>query len=133
MTLYGEIRSRGGLVALAALAVLLVALLLAQRESGTPDVTGEYESACCGSFEMANGVIFVSGNRVPFTLERDKFGLYALPTKFVGVDDSSIVITNRHPNLLRFNDEVLPSSIKLPRENRSGFAEFEIRLPPKFE
>lgn len=130
---FEEIRSRGGLIVFPVLALIFLLLLLTQREPINPDVTGSYESVCCGSFDVVAGEILIAGDAVPYVLGRDKFGLYALPERAVLVAKNSVVVSNRPRAFLRFDDDVSPSSITIPKENQTGSVEFRIRFPSKFE
>lgn len=128
MKLLDEIRSRGGLPFLSLVAILLVALILAQEEPKEPDFAGNYQTFCCGSFDLANNAILVAGQSVSLTLKRDKLGWYAVPDKLVAVSKGSIIISERNPLMLRFDDKTFPTSIEIPRDDGTGFVRFERQL-----
>jgi hypothetical protein len=111
------------------LAVLVVVLLVFAREPRLPQVSGQYQSSCCGTLEMRGQTISADDGETRFRLERDKWGLYAAPEAFVGVIDGRITIDDRDPLILRFDSDTAPSSLRVPSgDNLDSYAIFEMRL-----
>lgn len=55
-------------------------------------INGVYESACCESFAIKNGVLLAGLGRARFSLDRDNVSPFVLPDEAVSVEDGSRVV-----------------------------------------
>lgn len=72
------------------------------------EVEGTYSNPCCAPVRLADGVIWVGSQRVPFKLANMKFGLVAETDREIKVSGRQVVVaasTNPYGEMLGFDDD----------------------------
>jgi alpha-D-ribose 1-methylphosphonate 5-triphosphate synthase subunit PhnI len=77
-------------------------------------VNGSYKNSCCNDLVLRDGLMITENDRVPFQLERMKFGLTAYPTRlpivrnerieFLNDGDAGGLIFSENGTILTLND-----------------------------